>query len=111
MPDLVALNLSRGRPWWDGFSEFVADKSVRDHVFAFEKGGLVDMVDDAMVMPEGPEKIIVDACHEAWRRRMGKIGEKARREGSSFRDQVKREFEKTRVDFARCKNAAACGKS
>lgn len=38
---------------------------------------------------------------------MGKIGEKARREGSNFFDQVSREFEKTRVEFSRCKNAAA----
>jgi len=65
------------------------------------------MVKDETVMPQGPERTIVEACHEAWRRRMGKIGEKARREGSNFFDQVSREFEKTRVEFSRCKNAAA----
>lgn len=107
VPDMVALNLSNGQPWWNGFSDFVADKSVRDHVFNYEKGGLADMVSDETVMPPGPEKTIIEACHEAWRRRMGRIGEKARREGSSFPDQIRREFEKTRVEFARCKNAAA----
>lgn len=105
--ELVAQNLSKGQPWWNDFSVFITDKSVREHVFAYEKGGLAEMVNDEVVMPESAEKTIVKACQEAWRRRMGKIGEKARREGSSFRDQVNREFEKTRVEFSRCKNAAA----
>ena len=38
---------------------------------------------------------------------MGQIGEKARREGSSFPAQVNREFVRTRVAFSRCKNCAA----
>jgi CRISPR-associated protein Cas8a1/Csx13 len=55
---------------------------------------------------EDREQIFVRACHEAWRRRMGQLGERARREGASFRDLVGREFERLRVGFARCKNAA-----
>lgn len=107
VPDLVAQNLSSGRQWWERFGDFVADAVRRDHVFSYEKGGLAEMVEHPTAFPEGPERTFVAACHEAWRRRMAQIGEKARREGSSFPDQVKREFTKVRTAFARCKNAAS----
>jgi len=107
IPDLVARNLTQGKQWWEGFAVFVADPVRRDHVFSFEKGGLAQMVEDKTLLPEGPERTFVLACHEAWRRRMAQIGEKAKREGSSFRDQVNREFVRLRTTFARCKNAAA----
>ena len=55
---------------------------------------------------EERDRIFVQACHEAWRRRMGQLGERAKREGASFSDLVRREFERIRVGFARCKNAA-----
>jgi CRISPR-associated protein Cas8a1/Csx13 len=106
VPDLVARNLSEGRPWWNGFAEFVADRERGRHVFRYEKGGLGKMIEDRDAFPEGPEHAFVRACHEAWRRRMGKLSEKAEREGSSFRDAVSREFEKVRVGFSRCKNEA-----
>jgi CRISPR-associated protein Cas8a1/Csx13 len=38
---------------------------------------------------------------------MAQIGEKARRERSSFQDQVNREFTRLRVAFSRSKNAAS----
>ena len=107
IPDLVARNLSEGCPWWLDFSDFVSDQDRRKHVFGYEKGGLAKMVQDKGAFPEGPERTFVMACHEAWRRRMGQIGEKAKREGSSFQDQIRREFERLRVVFSRCKNAAS----
>lgn len=106
-PDLVAYNLTNGRLWWEGFADFVADKLRRKHIFRYEKGGLVQMVGSKQAFPEGPQHTFVLACHEAWRRRMGKLGEKAKREGSPFHEQVRREFERLRVGFARCKNAAS----
>lgn len=121
VPDIVARNLSQGKQWWEGFGDFISDKEVRDHVFGYvrdskgkliyikegEKGGLVKMVENHETFPEGPETTFVLACHEAWRRRMGKISGKTQREGSSFGDQVSREFERLRVSFSRCKNAAS----
>jgi CRISPR-associated protein Cas8a1/Csx13 len=106
-PDLIAQNLSEGKHWWQGFAQFVADADRRDHVFAYEKEGLAMMVQDTKAFPEGAERTFVAACHEAWRRRMAQIGEKSKRQGSSFRDEVRREFEKLRVTFARCKNLAS----
>lgn len=64
------------------------------------------MVNEAR-FDEERERIFIRACHEAWRRRMGRLGERARREGASFPDLASREFERVRVGFARCKNAAA----
>lgn len=63
------------------------------------------MVKDKAAFPDGPERTFVQACHEAWRRRMAQISEKAGREGSSFRDQVNRESIRLRTAFCRCKNA------
>ena len=107
VPDLAAQNLSEGRPWWVGFADFVSDQERRKNIFSYEKGGLANMVQNREAYPDGPEKTFVLACQEAWRRRMGQIGEKAKREGSSFPDQVSREFERLRVAFSRCKNAAS----
>ncbi len=104
-PDFIARNLNDGRPWYSGFSEFVAHQDVRNHVFAYEREGLSKMVNEAQ-FDEERDRIVVRACHEAWRRRLGQLGERARREGASFTDLARREFERVRVRFARCKNAA-----
>jgi len=104
-PDLVARNLTQGRPWWAGFSDFLADAKRRKHILKYEKGGIGKMVENTDALPEGPERLFVAACHEAWWRRLGQIGEKARREGSSYNDQVAREFKRFRVRFSHCLNA------
>lgn len=105
-PELIARNLTEDRCWYSGFSDFVSDQEMRNHVFRYEKGGLNKMVNEASFDDER-ERIFVRACHEAWRRRMGQLGERVRREGASFPDLVSREFARLRVGFARCKNAAA----
>ena len=65
------------------------------------------MVEDRNVFPEGGERVFVEACHEAWRRRLGQLGQRARREGISFQNLINREFERLRVAFSRSKNASA----
>lgn len=65
------------------------------------------MVEDKETFPLSPERSFVLTCHEAWRRRLGQIGERARREGASFQDLANREFERQRVAFSRCKNSAS----
>lgn len=104
-PELIARNLAENESWYLSFADFVGNRQIRDHVFGYEKGGLGKMVTEASFDDER-ERVFIRACHEAWRRRMGQIGERARREGASFRDLVRREFERIRVGFSRCKNAA-----
>jgi CRISPR-associated protein Cas8a1/Csx13 len=111
VPGLVARNLMASRPWWLGFGDFVADIETRDVVFRFERGGLYRMVTDDKTFPDSPERVFVSACHEAWRRRMAQIGDKARRENSSFAKQVEREFVRLRSGFSRCKNAGSIRES
>ena len=107
VPGLVARNLIRSLPWWTGFADFVADAETREPVYGFEIGGLHQMATDEITMPDSPEKAFVSACHEAWRRRMAQIGDKARRENSNFTKQVQREFIRLRSAFSRSKNAVA----
>ena len=108
MPALISENLVKKKPWWNGFADFVADKDRRKSVFSRnERGGLQKMVKNQTAMPpNSPEAIFVTACHEAWRRRLGKLGERARRESRSFSQLVSQEFEKLRIAFSRSKNSA-----
>lgn len=63
------------------------------------------MVNEA-TFDDARERTFIAACHEAWRRRLGKLGERSRRENTSFPALVNREQEKLRVALSRCKNAA-----
>jgi CRISPR-associated protein Cas8a1/Csx13 len=112
-PELIAENLLRGEPWWRGFSEFVSDQEIRNHVFGLGKDGLYKGEREGlskMLSDVGLEKdqgAFVEACQEAWRRRLGELGERARREHTDPRELFQREFERIRVSFTRCKNEAA----
>lgn len=107
-PALIAENLSKGKlSWWDGFADFSSDKERAKAIFSKEQGGLYRMVTNEQAMPkDSPQTIFVAACHEAWKRRLGKIGERARSANLDFSRQVSKEFEKLRVTFSRAKNAA-----
>lgn len=105
-PGFVAENLVAGRPWWWGFADWLArNEKIRDNI-KYERGGIAMAMKSPDVMPESPEKVLVLACQEAWRRRQGALGERAKREGLNFGDLVERERERLRVLFLRCKNAA-----
>lgn len=52
-----------------------------------------------------PARTIVVACHEAWRRYLGALGERAKRTGERFEDLSERERERLRIAFAHCRNA------
>ena len=51
------------------------------------------------------ERLFIDVCHESWRRRMGKLGQRASSENTSFSGLVTKEQEKLRTSLGRCKNA------
>ena len=99
VPDLVARNLAGRRPWWLGFAEFVADPDRGDHIFKYEREGLQKMVQNTDALPQSPERAFVAACHEAWRRQLGALGERSRNDGTSFTDKAQKEFAKVRVRF------------
>lgn len=112
VPDLVAENVIVGAPWWHDFAALwqrvrdTASPAQRERALADEKGGLHTMVTDSRTMPDGPEARLVRACQEAWRRRLGALGERSHNTGTPFSSLASREYERVRISFARCKNAA-----
>lgn len=102
--ELIAENTVRGAAWFDGFSQYMANKETRTQLF-YEREELNKMVNEA-TFDDARERTYIAACHEAWRRRLGKLGERARRENASFPSLVNREQEKLRMSLSRCKNAA-----
>ncbi len=102
--ELIAENIARGAAWYDGFSQYMANKETRTQLI-YERKELNKMVNEA-AFDEARERTFIAACHEAWRRRLGKLGERSRRENASFPALVNREQEKLRVALSRCKNAA-----
>jgi CRISPR-associated protein Cas8a1/Csx13 len=107
MPDLVAQNLTAQHPWWMGFADYIAEPDRGKQIFKYERMGLQNMVENKEALPTGPERAFVQACHEAWRRQLGALGERTRKEGTSFADKAQKEFDKLRVSFSRCKTAAS----
>jgi len=101
---IVADNVAAGRPWYSGFADRMALREYRNSLL-FEREGLHQMIEEAKFDDEA-ERLFVQACHEAWRRRMGALAERARRENIAFGRLVNRERERVRVSFSRCKNAA-----
>lgn len=102
--ELIAENIARGAAWFDGFSQYMANKETRKQL-VYEREELNKMVTEA-TFDDARERTFIAACHEAWRRRLGKLGERSRRENTSFSALVNREQEKLRVALSRCKNAA-----
>lgn len=102
--ELIAENIARGATWFDGFSQYMTNKETRTQL-NYEREELNKMVNEA-TFDEVRERTFIAACHEAWRRRLGKLGERSRRENASFPALVNREQEKLRVALSRCKNAA-----
>lgn len=103
-PSLVATNLVHERPWWLGFSGFVADPERWEHMIMYEQNGLSFMVEDTGSMPNSAERIFVKACHEAWRNRLGMLAEDARNRNIPFSKTHDRERERIRMAFAHCKD-------
>jgi CRISPR-associated protein Cas8a1/Csx13 len=101
--ELIAENIARGKVWFDGFSDYMANKETRNQL-TYERKEINEMVNQASFDDEC-ERAFVTVCHEAWRRRLGKLSERARHENTSFSALVNREYEKLRVSFSRCKNA------
>lgn len=101
--ELIADNVANRRLWYAGFAEFMTHRETRIPL-QFERKELYQMTQQAEY--EQPnEKIFVQTCHEAWRRRLGQLGERSRREGIAFTRLASGEYERQRVILARCKNA------
>lgn len=101
--EIIADNIANRRPWYDRFAEYMTGKETRISL-QFERKELFQMTQEADYDYPN-ERIFIQTCHEAWRRRAGQFGEQVHRNGGSFKLKYQSEYEKQRVAFARCKNA------
>lgn len=101
--EMIADNIAFNRNWYHDISEFLANRETREQLY-YEQKELGQMVKEATYENEN-ERIFIDVCHESWRRRMGKLGDRASSEGTSFSNLANKEREKLRTAFIRCKNA------
>lgn len=104
---LVADNLARGRPWYEGFASLmtridpVSKKPVRDRL-GFEKEGLHKMTEQ---LKEPGESAVVRAIHDAIRRRYAMIADENQKNPVAMRNRWKGEYDRWRLAFAGAKTA------
>lgn len=103
IPELVAANLAAGMHWAANFRELVKEKKDLKSL-SLAKRGLNHMKE---AINDLNDQAIIRAFHEAWRRRMGELGERAGREGVVFERLVEVERERIRNALLRAKTADA----
>ena len=100
--ELIAENCAAGRVWYQGFGDAMADKNVRQNLI-YEGRELAEMLVQSKLAEQ--DRIFVQACQEAWRRRMGQLGQRAKSENTDFGGLINRERDRLRSALLRCKNA------
>jgi CRISPR-associated protein Cas8a1/Csx13 len=101
--EMIADNIANNKSWYHNISEFLANRETREQL-NYEQKELGKMVKEAEYENEN-EHLFIKICHESWRRRLGKLGTRARTENTSFQSLVRKEAEKLRTSYGRCKNA------
>jgi len=108
---LVAENLALGRKWFTGFIKLMTknnpatDKPYRDQL-QFERKGLHDMIADEEMWDEAGERLVVQAVHEAMRRRYGQIADENKGKSVAMKNRMKGFREKLRLGLAGAKTEA-----
>lgn len=101
--EFIADNIARGKTWYQDLATYLSHKDTREQL-QYERKELSEMVDIASYDDES-DRSFIRVCHESWRRRLGKLGQRAASENASFPALAKKEVEKLRTSLARCKNA------
>lgn len=101
--EFIADNIAQGRVWYHDLVIYMNVREARKQLL-YERKEIHEMVENAVFDNES-ERNFVHVCHESWRRRLGKLGERARRENTSFTALVRKDAEKLRTALARSKNA------
>lgn len=101
VPELVAANLAGGRHWCAHFKDLVSEKKEFNQML-YVRGGLRAMQD---AVKDADDQAIIRAFQEAWRYKLGALGERARSDKLDFPRLVEVERERTRNDILRTKTA------
>ncbi|MHB1654456.1 MAG: type I-MYXAN CRISPR-associated Cas8a1/Cmx1 [Desulfitobacteriaceae bacterium] len=98
---LIAENLIRERPWYQGFTQYMADKRYQKvRIWSKE---LNDMVNDQNVWTDEMKRQFVLLFQDGIRKRYGKVSDQAEKSSSDPKSAFKREYEKIRVAFSHCR--------
>lgn len=101
VPELVAANLARDRHWCADFRSLVSEKKEFEWMLS-SRGGLNAM---KQAVKDADDQAVIRAFQEAWRFKMGALGERARNEGLDFGRLMEVERERTRNDVLRTKTS------
>jgi len=101
--ELIADNVAQGKAWYHDIATYIGQKETREQL-SYEREEISEMVEKA-TFGDDNERLFISVCHESWRRRLGKLGQRAMSENASFTSLVRKEAERLRTSLARCKNA------
>lgn len=103
---LIAENLAKHRPWFENFRSLVVGSDGRTdeqkaRYLSFEREGLHAMIEKPW--EDRGEETLVRAIHEAIRQCLGRIGEGANNDATTFQNRFDRQMERWRLAFAHAK--------
>jgi CRISPR-associated protein Cas8a1/Csx13 len=101
--EFIADNVAMGKAWYQDITSYISRRQTREQLL-YERKELNVMVRTAS-FDEESERLFIDVCHESWRRRLGKLGQRALSEKNSFPALANKEAERLRSSLVRCKNA------
>ncbi|MCD9186645.1 MAG: type I-MYXAN CRISPR-associated Cas8a1/Cmx1 [Pyrinomonadaceae bacterium] len=104
--EMIADNIANNKSWYHNISEFLANRETREQLY-YEQKELGQMVNEAEYEDENV-KLFIQICHKSWQSRLRKLRKRADEEklgDDGFFKLIKKEREKLRSSYARCKNA------
>lgn len=104
--EFIADNIAQGRVWYSDIASYLSHQDIYQQL-QYERKELNEMVKTASY-DDDREHLFISVVHESWRRRLGKLGQRARDEklgDDGFRRLIRKDAEKLRTSLARCKNA------
>jgi CRISPR-associated protein Cas8a1/Csx13 len=102
--EMIADNIAQGKAWYHDITTFMSHKETREQLY-YEQKELGEMVSKNEAFDDDSERLFIRVCHESWRRRLGKLGQRAIRENANFNSLINKESEKLRTSLVRSKNA------
>lgn len=103
VPELIAANLGAEQHWCNGFRQLV--QTAKDFKAILYTRKELNLMTEVIQDPR--DKALIDAFHEAWSRRQGRLGERAREEKADFGRLVTVERERLRNGILRAKTVDA----
>lgn len=101
--EIIADNIAQSEVWYHDLATFLTNKETRKGL-SFERKELNQMIEQASFDDKRKSRFI-SVCHESWRKRMGKLSDRASKGGGYRRDLIQKEFEKLRTALLRSRNS------